>query len=212
MKTFRRCLKSARILLPMLLANAAWAQTHELWVNVGGSVLESKQIGSPAADGAPDDLSLANNGYRFGFRFDFGAAGHFGHEIQYGYSKTNLKDTTGVFLAETTSAKMAIHQWGYNLMYYFDAVGKEARIRPFVTAGFHVSDFVLPGNAAYQGGTFKPGVNYGGGVKMRLTTAFAARLEFRQYECGKPNWQGLLFLQKGLTHQTEVSAGLGFSF
>ena len=211
MSTFSKCLKIPLLFLPILVANAAWAQTHELWLNAGVSFLENKQLGSPNADGAPDDVGLAN-GYRFGFRFAFGPGGHFGHEIQYGYSRTGLNDGTAVFLADSGSAVMAIHQWGYNVLYYVDSAAKEAKIRPFVTAGVHLSDFVLPGSAVYQGGSFKPGVNYGGGVKIRLSTVFSARFDLRQYESGKPNWKGLLFHQNGLIHQTELSAGLGFSF
>jgi opacity protein-like surface antigen len=206
-----RCLNGPALFFLLLVPNAARAQTHELWFNMGVSFLSDKQLGSPSPDGAPDDVRLGDN-YRFGFRFDFAPSGHWGHELQYGYTRTTLNDATDIFLPDSSSAGMAIHQWGYNVMYYVDSLDKEAKVRPFVTAGVHVSDFVLPGSAAYQGSSFRVGVNYGGGVKMRLSTLLNARFDFRQYDSGKPNWQGLLFHQTGLIHQTEISAGLGVCF
>jgi hypothetical protein len=85
-------------------------------------------------------------------------------------------------------------------------------MRPFVTAGVHFSDFVLPGVAAMQGSSVKAGFNYGAGLKLRISTLFSVRFDLREYETGKPNWNDLLYHQSGLLHQTEASAGFGFFF
>ena len=197
--------------LLFLLAGTSWGQTHEAWFDMGVSFLTNNGLGSTVAGGSPSDVSLGDN-YRFGFRFAFAPIGHFEHEMQYGYTRTNLTDAGGVILTDSPTAGMAIHQWGYNLLYYVDSRGKEERIRPFATLGAHLSDFVLPGSAAYQGGSFRVGVNYGGGVKLRLSSIWNARFDFREYDSGKPNWQHVLVQQHGLIHQTEISAGLGVCF
>jgi outer membrane protein W len=204
--------------LPVLLVlfgNAVWAQPRELWVSAGGSILshteKNEQLGSPSPDGDPGDLRIGN-GYRFGFRFAFNSSPHIGHEIQYAYNRTRLTDNDGSILGEVGSAGTAFHQGGYNLLYYFWRANEESKIRPFVTAGVHFSDFVLPGSAAVQGSSVRAGFNYGTGLKLRISTLFSVRFDLREYETGKPNWKGLLFHRSGLLHQTEASAGFGFFF
>ena len=59
-------------------------------------------------------------------------------------------------------------------------------------------------------GSTKFGVNYGGGVKVRMTDTLALRFDLRRYETPKPDF-GLL-KRDGWLHQTEVSAGVGFVF
>ena len=205
-------------LLPVLLmvfGNCLWAQSRELWVSGGVSILshteKNEQLGSPSPDGDPGDVRIGN-GYRFGFRFGFNSNQHIGHEIQYAYNRTGLTDNDGSILGDVGSAGTAIHQAGYNFLYYFTGANKESKMRPFVTAGVHFSDFVLPGAAAVQGSTVKAGFNYGAGLKLRVSTLFSVRFELREYETGKPDWKDLLFHQGGLLHQTEASAGFGFIF
>jgi opacity protein-like surface antigen len=197
--------------LLMVVGNALRAQSSELWFSGGASVLTNHQLGSTSPDGKPADVLLFN-GHRVGIRFGFNSSGHIGQEIQYAYNRTDLRDNTGLILTDEPRVGMAIHQGGYNLLYYFTAVKEGSKIRPFVTGGAHFSDFVLPGKATSQGSSVKAGFNYGIGVKVRLSTLFAFRLDVRQYETGKPNWSDLLVNQSGLLHQTEASAGLGIFF
>lgn len=204
-----------RHFLPTLLllsANALQAQSRDLWLIAGASILLNKDLGSPAPDGAPDDARFGTGGYRFGFRLGFGASGHIGHEIQYAYSRTGFNDRTGAILGDPGSAGMGIHQGGYNLLYYFKDAGEDSKVRPFVTGGVHISDFPLPGSAAVQRSSVKFGFNYGAGVKVRVSTLFSVRFDLREYETGKPGWNGLMFNQSGLLHQTEASAGFGIFF
>lgn len=199
--------------LPVLFvafSGALWAQSGELWFSAGESILSNRDLGTPFANGKPTDVQL-DNGFRFGFRFAFNTAGHMGHEIQYAYNRTHFIDNTGAFLGAATSQGMAIHQGGYNFLLY--ATPEGSRIRPFATGGVHFSNFVPPGSsAASGGGNTKFGFNYGGGVKVKLTSLFGLRFDVRQYQTGKPDFGGLLQNRSGLLRQTEVSAGFGVLF
>jgi hypothetical protein len=187
------------------------AQSGEFWLSAGGSILANKDIGSPFPAGSASDTQLAN-GFRIGFRYTFNSAGHLGHEIQYAYNRTSLMDNTGVVFGAPGSAGMAIHQAGYNLLYYFPATKEGMKVRPFVTGGVHVSDFALPGSALSPGSSYRAGGNLGAGVKVRLSPLFAVRLDVREYVTGKPNWNGLLVNQGAALFQTEISAGFGVYF
>jgi opacity protein-like surface antigen len=203
-----------KILLPILLLSFSaelWAQSGELWLIGGGSVLLNKGIGSPSSDGTQDDIKLGD-GYRAGFRFAFNSSGRIGHEIQYAFNRTKLADNVGAVLGDAGSAGMGIHQGGYNLLYYFPATQEVSKVRPFVTGGVHFSDFVLPRSAALHGRDVKVGFNLGAGVKVRISPLFALRFDVRQYETGEPNWSDVLVRQRGLLLQTEVSAGFGIYF
>jgi len=194
--------------LPFLLvacSGVAWGQMGEVWFDAGESILQNSSLGTTNALGSPNDFQL-DNGFRFGFRADFNTQGIFGHEIQYAYSRTALQEN------QPTPAKqgMAIHEGGYNFLVY--ATKEGTRIRPFGTAGVQFENFVPPGSsAASGGGNTKYGFNYGGGVKVRLTSMFAVRLDLRQYTSGKPF--GSEFLQQsGWFRQNEISAGFGIYF
>ena len=144
---------------------------------------------------------------------------HFGHEVQYAYSRTSLDtpaqpaiigtvNNVGSPATPASSQGMAIHQGGSNFLLY--ATNEGTRIRPFATGGVEFANYVPPGSsAASGGGSNKFGVNYGGGVKVRLTHLFGARLDVRQYTTPKPF---NLPLASGWLRQTEVSAGFGVMF
>ena len=193
-----------RKLLPVLLilcAGAAWGQSGELWFDAGASILSNNGIGSSSPAGTPNDIKL-DNGFRFGFRFGINSSRFFGHEVQYAYSRTHLL-SSGV-----DAGGMGIHTGGYNFLGY--GMPEGSRIRLFGTAGVHFSNFVPPGSSALSGGgTTKFGINYGAGVKVKLTSLWAARFDIRRYETPKPFD---LFQQQGWLHQTEVSTGVGFLF
>ena len=172
--------------LPVLLilfGNALRAQSGELWFSGGVSILENQNIGSPYSDGQSGDVRLGD-GFSAGIRLTFNSSGHIGHEIEYAYNRTSVTDVTGVVLGAPGSVGMAIHQGGYNLLYYFPAMNEERKVRPFVTGGVHISDSVLPGAATLSRTSVKPGFNFGGGVKVRISTLFAVRFDLRQYETG----------------------------
>jgi hypothetical protein len=189
-------------------AGSAWGQLFEVWFNGGQSLLSNKGLGTTNVDqnGAPlpgaskNDFQL-EDGFRFSFRMTLNNESHFGHEVQYAYSRTKL-NSGGV------EQGMAIHQGGYNFLLY--ATNEGTRIRPFATGGVMFANYVPPGSSATSGGgDNKFGFNYGGGVKMRITSLFGARLDVRQYTTPKPFG---LPLAQGWLRQTEISAGFGVLF
>jgi len=194
-----------RKLLPLLLvacSGAAWAQSGELWFSAGESILSNSGLGTASPTGNQNDFKL-DNGFRFGFRFGFNQGDHFGHEIQYAYSRTHL--IAGGF----DTGGMAIHEGGYNFLGYLTKEG--SKIRPFGTAGIEFANFVPPGSSATSGGgSTKFGFNYGAGVKVKVVNNWAVRLDLRRYDIPKPDF-GLLF-ESGWLHQTEISAGVGYEF
>jgi hypothetical protein len=190
-------------------AGSAWGQLFEVWFNGGQSLLSNKGLGTFNADpttGLPGPGATKNDveledGFRFSFRMALNNESHFGHEVQYAYSRTKL-NSGGV------EQGMAIHQGGYNFLLY--ATNEGTRIRPFATGGVLFANYVPPGSSATSGGgDNKFGFSYGGGVKMRITSLFGARLDVRQATTPKPFG---LPLASGWLRQTEISAGFGVLF
>ncbi|MEO8100696.1 MAG: outer membrane beta-barrel protein [Acidobacteriota bacterium] len=198
--------KIALFLVLSCAAPAAFAQYAELWFSGGQSLLQNRGLGTLATIGGSKDDVRLTDGFKWGFRIGFNGDNHFGHEVQYSYSRTHLEIGTGTAM---TSQGMAIHAGGYNYLVYANTEG--ARVRPFATGGVQFSNYVPPGSSAYSGGgSNKFGVNYGGGVKVRLASIYALRFDLRQATTPKPNFG--LALKEGWIRQTEVSAGFGIVF
>ena len=188
-----------------LCSAPAWAQFGEFWFSAGQHLLQNRNLGTDATfGGAKDDYQLTD-GFRFAFRAAFNGSGKTGHEVQYAYNRTQLRHNAD---GTHTDTGMAIHQGGYNYLLYGTSEG--IRVRPFATAGVQFNNLVPPGSsAASGGGETKIGVNYGGGVKVRITQLFALRLDVRQYVSPKPF---NLNLKEGWLRQTEISAGFGIYY
>lgn len=193
------------VVLAVVVSGSAWAQTGELWVNFGESVLSNAGIGTNQIfGGKPNDIQL-DDGFRFGFRFGFNQGDHIGHEFGYAYNRTQLQFN----VPTVTKQGMAFHQSGYNFLYYLTS--DKSKVRPFGTAGVHFDNFVPPGNSLSSGGgSTKFGANVGGGLKVHIKGIWAARVDLREYFTGKPNF-GLL-MKSGVLEQTEISAGVGVGF
>lgn len=178
-----------------LFAGVLSAQMAEVAISGGASALSNKVLGTYSST----TYSL-DNGFRLAFRFTLNPQTFFGHEVGYAYNRTSLKygDSTS-----STSEGMAIHQGFYNFLVY--ATPEGSRVRPFAAAGGHFSNFVPPGASVTPGqGTNKMGFNYGGGIKLKVTDLFGFRVDFRQYQTGKPFDLG----GSGLLRQNEISAGI----
>lgn len=178
------------------------AQPLELGVYGGQSRLSRASLGSIAnTPNTSSDYSL-DGGFRLGFRVTTNSDTYFGHEFGYGYSRTQLVfDSAG-----GQRQGMAIHQGTYNYLAYATREGR--KVRPFLTGGAHFSNFVPPGASAAQGGgTTKFGINYGAGLKIRVSPLFLIRFDLRQYGTPKPF---PLFNRSGWLRQNEYS--IGFSF
>ena len=168
----------------------AFGQASEVSVSAGVSQLSSKELGS--------GYSL-DDGWRFGFRLTLNNMRFFGHEFGYAYNRTKLK------LRNVDQGGMAIHQGLYHFLAYGTPEG--SRIRPFGAVGGHFSNFVFPGqSASYGQGSTKFGVNYGAGVKVRVTEIMGFRVDVKQYLTPKPFREELG--GSGTLKHNEISVGL----
>ena len=197
-----------RALFPVVLLAAAvapavsYGQVAEFWFGGGTSILSNNGIGTTNSPGTADDVKLTD-GWRINFRLGLNTARFFGHEIGYAYNRTQLRFENP---PPSSEEGMAFHQYFYNFLVY--PVKEGGKIRPFVTGGVHLANFVPPGQSATSGGgNTKFGFNYGAGVKARLGSKFAIRFDLRQYQTGKPFD---LPLANGLLRQTELSGSFGF--
>ena len=194
-------MRKLAVMLFLACASSAWGQLFEVWFNGGESLLSSKGLGTLSPSGGSKNDVTLEDGFRFSFRMTLNNESHFGHEVQYAYSRTKLN-------ISGAEQGMAIHQGGYNFLIY--ATPEGTRVRPFATGGVLFANYVPPGSSATSGGgDNKFGFNYGGGVKVRVTSLFGVRFDVRQATTPKPFD---LPLREGWLRQTEVSAGFGVLF
>jgi hypothetical protein len=178
------------------------AQVGEVSLSFGDSIFKDNILGSTA------DLSgltqfKVGDGFRITARLTLNTKRFIGHEFGYSYSRSKL-----ALVGSSDNASMPIHQGFYDFLVY--ATPEGFRIRPFAAGGGQFSTFVPPGaSVAYGTGTTKYGGNFGGGVKVKVSSLFAIRLDFRDYVTTKPfDLAG----KSGALHQIEASAGLGLYF
>ena len=194
-------MRKLAVMLFLACASSAWGQLFEVWFNGGESLLSSKGLGTLSPSGGSKNDVTLEDGFRFSFRMTLNNESHFGHEVQYAYSRTKLN-------ISGAEQGMAIHQGGYNFLIY--ATPEGTRVRPFATGGVLFANYVPPGSSATSGGgDNKFGFNYGGGVKVRVTSLFGVRFDVRQATTPKPFD---LPLREGWLRQTEISAGFGVLF
>jgi hypothetical protein len=170
----------------------------------GGASLLRKNLLAPVEVDPSGFAAFAKltDGFRLGFRMALNTYRFFGHEVGYAYNRTKIQ------LSPQQEAGMAIHQGFYNFLVY--PIPEGAPVRPFVTGGGHFANFVPPGASATSGGgDLKFGVNYGGGIKARVSRRFMIRLDFRQYHTPKPDF--FVVAPEGWIRQMEVSAGFGIA-
>jgi len=185
-------MKLALVAIALLSSTVpAFGQAAEFSVSGGLSRLSGADIGS--------GFSLDDSGFRLAGRMTLNNGRFYGHEFGYAYSRTKL------LLQTVDQGGMAIHQGLYHFLLY--ATPEGSRVRPFASGGGHFSNFVPPGASATQGqGDNKFGVNYGGGIKFKLTYKFNLRLDARQYLTGKPfDLPGA----SGQLRQNEITVGFG---
>jgi hypothetical protein len=186
-------------------APAVWGQYFEIWGDAGKSYMVSGSLGTPTVRiGAKETDVQLTDGLRFGFRVAFNSDRPWGHEIFFGINNTHLKQNAP---PPTFEESMHFFQYGYNFLYYANHEG--SRFRPFATGGLELVNFVPPGGNPFYGGSLKFGVNYGGGLKIRVAGPWAIRFDFRQHVMSKPFD---LYLNEGWLRQNEVSGGIGFLF
>lgn len=191
-------------------AATAWAQLGEVSLSLGKSSLRNNSLGtlpSVTATGEPADIELdATTDFRLGFRFTVNSSTFLGHEIGYAYNRGKLRLHT----TPREEVSTPVHQGMYNFLAY--ATPEGSRVRPFATGGAHFSTFYPPGTGVFSGnGVTKFGLNYGGGIKFRVSETLMFRLDVRDYFQGKPDIYGQENI-KGWLHQLETSVGMAFVF
>lgn len=178
----------------------AWTQTAEIGVSAGQSIFRNDKLGLDGLGGS--DFWRVGDGFRLGVRLTLNTRPHFGHEIGYSYSRSKLAHSGG------EQVSMPTHQYGYAFLAYM--FPDESPVRPFVAGGGHFSTFYPPGSSVqYGSGTTRFGLNYGGGIKFKVSEMFSIRVDLRDYYTMKPFD---LPDKKGGLHQIEASAGLSLYF
>ena len=191
-----------RVLL-LLLAIPAWSQALEMAVGGGVSRLTNAGLGKlNASSTLRDDYSL-KGGFRVVMRMTLNSGDFTAHETGYAYNRTQLVQNGE---ASSSQTGMAIHQGFYNYLLYPTREG--SRIRPFAAGGVHFANYVPPGASATSGGgSTKFGVNYGGGLKIRVSERFMLRFDARQFLNPKPFG---LINPGGWIRMNEYSTSLAF--
>ena len=180
--------------LILFAAAVANAQSFEAGAHVGVSRISGRDIGTLSVGGT-DRIQL-KDGWRFGGRMTINSSTFFGHEVGYAYNRT-------AFVLQSEKAGTAIHQGFYNFLAY--ATPEGSKVRPFAAGGAHFANTIYPGLSVSQGGgSNKVGVNYGGGIKVKVSSKYLIRFDVREYLQGKPfGFPG----QSGKLKLLEVSAG-----
>ena len=174
----------------------ASAQVGEFSLSIGKNSFRNNNLGT---DGQ-SNYSIDGN-FRLALRFTLNTYRYFGHEIGYAYNRASLN-------IDGSSISMPVHQFGYAFLAY--ATPEGSKIRPFAAGGAHFATFYPPGTSVYYGnGYTKFGINYGGGIKVRITPMFALRFDVRDFATAKP----FPFVDRsGFLHQLETSGGLSLVF
>jgi len=181
----------------------ASAQVGEFSLSGGVSRFGDANLGTLGATVNSAASGHLKDGFRLTFRMTFNTYRFFGHEFVYAYNRSNIQ-------LPGQDNPTTIHQILYDFLVYFTPEG--ARIRPFVAGGPHVSIFYPPGSSVYQGnGTNKFGLNYGGGIKFKVTDIIGIRFDVRDYNTGKP-FGNVFSNQSGRLNQIEASVGAALLF
>jgi len=201
------------LLAGCLFGSLGFAQSFEASISGGVSRFGDAQLGTVTS--VPSDPQyVMKDGFRLAFRMTLNSWRFFGHEFGYAYNHTSLDIppiTTPLLGGQSTAPaqniSVPIHQGFYDFLAY--ATPEGTRVRPFAAGGVQFSGFFPPGTSIYYGNQVtKYGINYGGGLKVRLTSIWGIRLDARFYNMGKPfNFPN----QSGRLIQQEYSVGVSFN-
>ena len=206
--------------LVLWVHGAALAQRFELSASALYSKLSKPQLGSLSTTSLNDNDTRLKGQYGGVVRITFNHNGYYGHELgymrQFIQFRTNYTTTDVNNIAYPTQyqGRATVEQAFYNFLVYFMPQGE--RWRPFVTGGFQAAKWGAPDISLWPGGGARGyGVNFGGGLKVKLFPHAQFRLDVREYLGGKP-YQQLQFVSgTGLSsyiRTLEGSAGLGITF
>ena len=193
----RKCL--AVLFFSACGSTLALAQSAEISVSGGVTRIGGDLVTDPSSNAAVTWKS----GFRMGIRFTWNQGKLLSHEVGYGYSRTQLWEQ------HQEIAPITAHQGFYDAL--INATPEGSRVRPFACGGVQFTTFYPPGASTYYGGTVtKFGINYGGGIKVKLTSIWGIRADFRQYAMGKPEFG--FGNTSGWMRLTEITGGVAFMF
>jgi opacity protein-like surface antigen len=187
-------------------SSLAYAQSAEISVSGGVARFPGQYSTGDVFGGDPATPVDFESGVRLAIRFTWNQGKLFSHEIGYGYSHSHLQYKTS---PSQDISPMSMHQGLYDFL--INATPEGSRVRPFACGGVQFTSFYPPGASAYYGGSVtKFGLNYGAGIKVKLTPIWGIRGDFRQYAMGKPDFGtgGL----SGWMRMTEITGGFVFMF
>ena len=213
-------MKLARMLVvcgSLMAIPQAWAQKWEFGGGIGGGFYTSEDVTAPGGSAsAKIQSNISGSAW-----LDNNGEGRWGGELRYDYQAGDFQLSQGGTQATFAAHSQAIH---YDFMYHF--TGTEATIRPFVAAGAGVK--IYRGSGAQvvyqplsnfalltQGQDLVPLVSAGGGVKIKVATHLALRLEVHDYLTPFPKQviaPAANAKVSGWLQDIVPMAGLGFTF
>lgn len=146
-----------------------------------------------------------SNGLKSGARLSLNSGVLTGHELSYGYQRFNLK------IGDQKESQASAQDFFYDFVLHFTP--NAVAVRPFVLAGAGYTNF-SPGNDgifADASGSNEFGVNFGGGLKVKLGRFFGLRFDARNHMSRKPNFLDLPNID-GRLYRMEYSAGASLLF
>ena len=186
----------------------------------------------------PDPLQTKLlNSMEFGTRFTQNLWRYW--SLEESLSGTTLADLTLLPVASAGNApridlEQRVWKLGFNPVYHLTPIG--SRVRPYLTLGYTQAFFdavkdgkltaaaLKPVPASAFASTTKPAMNYGGGVKFRVSELVGFRFDIRGLWSGAPTWglppnignalpAGSLYIPKiGSLHGMNANAGIEFNF
>ena len=195
-----------QIVLVITLAFLTWtpltAQTAEATVYGGLSQIGDNDLGEVGFAGVPLEMK---KGFKAGARLTLNGSQFFGHELSYGYERHDLE------VGGQKESQANVQQFYYDFVVHF--APRSVSVRPFVLAGGGFSSFSAREEGIFVDGAgeTKPGVNFGGGLKVKLSPRFGLRFDVRDHLTEKPNFLDLAGVS-GRLHSLEYSAGFSLLF
>jgi len=170
-------------------ASATFSQSFEASVSGGESYINTKSadLGSAIGDLTGTTYQL-KDGFRISLRMTLNTWRFLGHEFGYAYNHTSLftpattvNTLLGPVTTPATTSGLPAHQGFYDFLAY--ATPEGSHVRPFACGGVQFTSFSQAGTYSRE---TKYGINYGGGLKVKVKENWGFRLDVRQYNMSKP--------------------------
>ncbi len=183
--------------------------------------VEQRQWSAAHAWGPPQPAALPGAQlvmvFGAGARLTWNTKGYYGFELGYAAIKPVFETSvrpSGASADVIRSSKFTLQQGMFNALAYMMPAGE--RFRPFLTVGAQLQQYGRPSVAEFTDATSSRhyGINYGGGIKIKLFPHAQMRADFRHYMGGKPYdlTRENSTNTGGRQHYFEGSLGFGITF